>query len=212
MRQTAIRLNRTWLTFLGVLLVLLGAAGLLLATGQAAALVRRAGLGWTPPQTGQRLFGDATATALGLTWVVVLTAVVGVVVALLGLAWLLAQIPRKHEAKPFRLHDDAETGLTRVDPGVVTDAVEAQAKSLPGVNGAAAVLRGSVERPDLTLRVTVDDRTPIPEVLERLHREVAGDLAGALDTRLHRLGVQVEVSSARSGKDRITVVPAATAR
>lgn len=209
MRQTASRLNRTWLTILGVLLVLLGAAGLLLATGQAAPLLQRTPLGWTPPDPGRRIAGDAASAALDLTWVVVVAAVAGVVLGLLGLAWLVAQIPRKHEAKPFRLHDDAETGLTRVDPGVVTDAVEAQAKSLPGVNGASAVLRGSVERPELTLRVTVDDRTPVPEVLERLHREVAGDLAGALDTRLHRLAVQVEVSSARSGKDRITVQPVA---
>ena len=212
MRQTAARLNRTWLTILGVLLVLLGAVGLLLATGRAAALLRSTGLGWTPPQTGQRLFGDATATAFGLTWVVVLTAVVAVVLGLLGLGWLLAQVPRKHEAKPFRLHDDAETGLTRIDASVVTGAVEAQAKSLPGVSGASAVLRGSVERPELTLRVTVDDRTPVLDVLERLHREVAGDLAGALDTRLRRLAVQVEVSSARSGKDRITVAPVTASR
>ena len=141
-----------------------------------------------------------------------LAVLVGLVVALLGLAWLLAQIPRKHEAKPFRLHDDAETGLTRVAPGVLTDAVEAQTKNIPGVSGAAAVLRGSVERPDLTLRVTVDDRSSVPAVLERIHREVAADLAGALDTRLARLGVQVEVSSAKTGKDRIAVRPAAAAR
>lgn len=212
MRQTAARLNRTWLTVLGALLVLLGVAGLLLASGQAGPALQRAGSGWTPPSAGQRLFGEATAAAFGLTWVVVLTALVAVVVGLLGLGWLLAQVPRKHEAKPFRLHDDAETGLTRVDAGVLTDAVETQATNVPGVTGASAVLRGSVDRPDLVLRVTVDDRTGIPGVLERLHREVAGDLARALDTRLHRLGVQVEVSSARTDRDRITVDPSAAVR
>ncbi|SEQ31349.1 hypothetical protein [Microlunatus flavus] len=209
MRQSATRLNRAWLTVLGVLLVLLGAAGLLVSTGQAAPLASAAGIGWTPPDTGQRLFGAATAAALALTWVVVLVALVAVVVALLGLAWLLAQVPRKREAKPFRLHDDAETGLTRVDAGVVADAVEAQLKSLPGVSGASAVLRGSVAQPDLTVRLTVDDRSDIPAVLGRVHREVAGDLAGALDTRLQRLGVQVEVSSAKTGKGQITVTPVA---
>jgi hypothetical protein len=205
MRQTPSRLNRTWLTILGVLLLLLGAAGVLLATGQAAALVGRAGLGWTPPGTDRHLVGRAASDAFALTWVVLLTTLVAVVVALLGLLWLLAQIPRTNAAKPFRLHDDARTGLTRVDADVLTRAVEAQVKSLPGVTGASAVVRGSAAHPDLTLRVTADDRTDIGGLLERLHHQVAADLADALDTRLRRLGVQVEVSTGKSGTDHITV-------
>jgi hypothetical protein len=205
MRQTASRLNRTWLTILGVLLLLVGAAGLLLSIGRAAPLVRRTGLGWTPPTTGRHLFGSATSGAFGQSWVVLVTAAVAIIVALLGLAWLIAQIPRSNAAKPFRLHDDARTGLTRVESDVLTDAVEAQVKSLPGVNGASAVLRGSAERPDLTLRVTADDRTDISGLLVRLHDQVAADLGDALDTRLSRFGVQVEVAAGKSGTDHITL-------
>ena len=205
MRQTASRLNRTWLTILGVLLLLAGAVGVLLAVGQAAPLSQQAGLGWTPPGSDRHLFGSASAGAFGQSWVVVLTAVVAVVVALLGLAWLLAQIPRANAAKPFRLHDDARTGLTRVESNVLTDAVEAQVKTLPGVTGASAVLRGSAQSPDLTLKVTADDRTDIGALLARLHDQVAADLGDALDTRLRRLGVQVEVSAGTSGSDHITV-------
>jgi hypothetical protein len=210
MRRTAARLNRTWLTILGLVLVLAGAAGLLVALGQATPLLQRAGLGWQAPQGDRRLFGQATAEAFGTTWVVVVTAVVGVVVGLLALGWLLAQVPRKHEARPFRLQDDAATGQTTVSASVLTDAVEAHATSLPGVDAASAVLRGGVERPDLTLRVTVDDRADVPRVLERVHTEVAGALATSLDTPLARLGVQVEVSGARSSKGRVTVVPQRT--
>lgn len=205
MRQTASRLNRTWLTIIGVLLLLAGVAGLLLGTGQAALLLGATGLGWTPPGTDSRLFGGATASALGLTWVVLVITLVAVVVGLLGLLWLLAQIPRANAAKPLRLHDDSRTGLTRVEADVLTRAVEAQVESLPGVSGASAVLRGSAEHPDLTLRVTADDRTDVGRLLERLHHEVAADVGDALDTRLHRLGVQVEISAAKSSKDQITV-------
>ena len=88
---------------------------------------------------------------------------------------------------------------------VLTDAVEAQVKSLPGVNGASAVLRGSAERPDLTLRVTADDRTDISGLLVRLHDQVAADLGDALDTRLSRFGVQVEVAAGKSETDHITL-------
>jgi hypothetical protein len=205
MRQTASRLNRTWLTILGVLLLLVGAAGVLLGTGQAGPLLRSTGAGWTPPQAERHLVGSATVDAFTLTWVVLLTTLVAVVVGLLGLLWLLAQIPRTNQAKPFRLHDDARTGLTRVEASVLTRAVEAQVLGLPGVNGASAVLRGSVQQPDLTLRVTADERTDVAALLQRLHHQVAADLGEALDTRLHRLGVQVEVSAGKSGSDHISV-------
>lgn len=205
MRQTASRLNRTWLTILGVLLILVGVAGVLLAIGQAAPLVRRTGLGWTPPSPDRHLVGSATATAFGLTWVVLATAVVAVVLGLLGLAWLVAQIPRANAAKPFRLHDDARTGLTRVESDVLTDVVEAQVKALPGVNAASAVIRRSAESPHLTLKVTADERADIGALLGRIHDQVAADLGDALDTRLNRLGVQVEVSSVKRSSDRITV-------
>ena len=208
MRRTAARLNRAWLCVIGLVLVLAGAAGLLVAVGQATPLLQAAGTSWTAPEGGRRLFGEATSSAFGTTWVVVLTAVVGVVVGLLGLAWLLAQVPRKHEARPYRLQDDARTGLTKVDASVLTDAVEAHAETLPGVSSASAVLRGSADQPDLTLKVTVDDRADVAQVLERLHREVAEALATSLDTRLRRLGVQVEVGSARTRKGEVTVAPA----
>lgn len=207
MRRTAARLNRTWLTIIGLVLLLAGVAGLLVALGQATPLLQRVGLGWQAPEGSRRLFGAATAGAFATTWVVVVTAAVGVVLGLLALAWLVAQVPRKHEARPFRLRDDA-SGLTTVSASVLTDAVEAHALSLPGVNGAAAVLRGGRDRPDLTLRITVDDRADVPQVLERLHTEVAGALATSLDAPLSRLGVQVEVSSARRSKGQVTVLPA----
>ena len=205
MRQTASRLNRTWLTTLGVLLLLVGAAGLLLSIGRAAPLVRQTGLGWAPPTPERHLFGSTTASAFGQSWVVLVTAAVAIIVGLLGLAWLITQIPRSNAAKPFRLHDDARTGLTRVESDVLTDAVEAQVTSLPGVHGASAVIRGSAQRPDLTLKVTADDRTDIAALLGRLHDQVAADLGDALDTRLSRLGVQVEVAAGKSGSDHITL-------
>lgn len=205
MRQTASRLNRTWLTVLGVLLLVAGAAGVLLGTGRAAPTLRDLGVGWVPPGPDRHLVGSASAAALAQSWVVLLTAAVALVVALLGLLWLVAQVPRANGAKPFRLHDDPRTGLTRVDADVLSRAVEAQVKSLPGVTAASAVIRGDAARPDLTLKVTANDRTDIAALLERLHHEVAADLAGALDTRLGRLGVQVEISSAKGGTDHITV-------
>ena len=44
-----------------------------------------------------------------------------------------------------------------------------------------------------------------PAIVARLHDEVAADLGDALDTPLRRLGVQVEVTSAKAGSDHITL-------
>lgn len=205
MRQTAARLNRAWLTILGVLLLLAGLAVLLIGTGLLAPAARAAGLGLSRPTPANHLFGAAGTAAFALTWVVLVTAVGGVVVGLLGLAWLIAQIPRTNQAKPFRLHDDAQTGLTRCESSVLSDAVEEQLKALPGVQNASAVLRGTSTAPDLTVKVTASDRTDLSRLLSSIQNDVAGDLAGALDTKLRRLGVQLEVNTAKNKTSQITV-------
>ena len=94
MRQTAARLNRAWLTILGILLLLAGLAVLLIGTGLLAPAARTVGLAVTRPTPTNHLFGAVTTAAFALTWVVLLTALVAVVISLLGLAWLIAQIPR----------------------------------------------------------------------------------------------------------------------
>ncbi len=207
MRQTANRLNRAWLTVIGLLLLLTGLTGLVIATGLLPRLAAAAGLTVGQPTPASRLFGSATEPAFALTWVAVVVAVAGVVLAVLAVGWLLAQIPRSNQAKPFRLHDSAADGLTRCAPDVLTDAVEAQIKALPDVADATAVLRGTVSQPDLTVKVTAIDRADLPRILDTIHTQVADDLGGALDTQLYRLGVQVEIGTTRSKKHQITLDP-----
>lgn len=205
MRQTAARLNRAWLTVIGVLLLLTGLAGLLIGTGLLQPTAAAAGLTISRPTPTSKMFGAATASAFGLVWVIVVTVVVAVIVGLLGLAWLAAQIPRTNQAKPFRLHDTAETGLTRCAPSVLTKAVESQIEALPGVQHAAAILRGTASQPDLTVKVTAGDRTNIPQLLDTLQNRIGADLGAALDTHLHRLGVQIEIDTTKAKTGQITI-------
>lgn len=207
MRQTAARLNRAWLTVIGLLLLLASLAGLLIGTGLLTRLGRSAGLTVNRPAPSNRPFGSGTAAAFGLPWVAGLVALVGVVLALLALAWLVAQIPRTNQAKPFRLHDDAQDGLTRCDPNVLTKAVEAQITALPDVNHASAVLRGTVQQPDLTVRVTASDRADLPQLLDTLQTRIAADVGDALDTQLKRLGVQVEIGTTKTKAHQVSLDP-----
>jgi hypothetical protein len=207
MRQTAARLNRAWLTVIGLLLLLAGLAALLIGTGLLRQLSRAAGLTLSRPAPDDQIFGSGTRAAFGLTWVVVVVALAGVVLALLALAWLIAQIPRTNEAKPFRLHDDAEDGLTRCAPDVLSDAVEAKIKALPDVHDASAVIRGTVREPDLTVKVTASDRADLPRLLDTLQTQVATDVGAALDTQLRRLGVQIEIGTTKTKAHQISLDP-----
>lgn len=205
MRQTASGLNRGWLAVLGVLLILAGAAGVLISTGLWVTLAAAAGLALNRPTATSHVLGSQTTSFLGMTAVVVGVGVLGVILGLLGLAWLLAQIPRTNAAKAFRLHDDAATGLTVVEPGVLTHAVEHDLENLPGVSNASAVLRGTAAAPELTVKVTAHDRTDIQQLLASIHGDVAGNLSTAMDAPLKRLGVQVDIGGSRRTTDHVTL-------
>jgi hypothetical protein len=198
MRRTAARLNRSWLAVIGLVLLIAGLVGLGVQLQLWQQLLP--GLAVTWPSPGNPLLGDAGW--LDAAWFPAVAAALGVVLALLGVLWLVAQVPRRDAAKPFRLHDSAADGLTRCAPGVVTDAVEAQVEAVPGVRSASAVLRGSATNPDLTVRVAVSDDADLVRLLTTLDTDVASDVGTALDTRLARLGVVVDVDrgSSRSPK------------
>ncbi len=200
MRRTAARLNRSWLAVIGLLLLVTGAVSLGVQSELASRLVPA--VAW--PSTGQPLLGEAGW--FDAAWFPAVLAAAGLVVALLAVLWLLAQVPRRDAAKPFRLHDSAADGLTRCDPDVLTDVVRTQVEAMPGVRSAAAVLRGSAGSPDLTVRVSVGDDTDLPRLLAALEDQVASDVATALDTPLARLGVLVDVDRSPRRSPRTAVL------
>ncbi|SEQ31829.1 Asp23/Gls24 family envelope stress response protein [Microlunatus flavus] len=205
MRHHAGGLNRTWLAVVGLVLLLVGAAGIVVGAGLLTPLGRAVGLQLTRPAPDDKVAGRATASAFASTGVVTLVVVVGVVLALLGLAWLVAQVPRTGSARPLRLEDDPARGLTRLEAGALTDAVEAQIQALDGVQSASAVLRGDARGPDLTVKVTAGDRTDVRRLLQAIEAGPVRDLGEALDTQVRRLGVQVEVDTGRRRTHRITL-------
>ncbi|WP_247827388.1 alkaline shock response membrane anchor protein AmaP [Arthrobacter antioxidans] len=206
MRDTAERLNRTWLAIIGLLALLLGAAGILLATGAAATITDSLDPGFSAARPADpalpESFGDAAAADIAP---IILT-IVAVLTGILALLWLLAQIPRRHQARTFRLHaEDGAAGYTLCEPRVFSEAVESHVQRLPGVTGADALLRGSAGACDLALNVRVDDRADVQDLLHRIHSDVAGDLETALESPLRKLAVLVTVGN-RQRKDTTAVL------
>ncbi len=205
MRQTFSGANRGWLAFIGLVLLIAGLLGILISTGLFLRLATAVGLDFDRPAPTSHIIGSATTSFFAMTVVVVGVLIVGVILGVLGLVWLLAQIPRTNEAKPFRMHDDAVLGLTVVEPSVLTGAVENDVETLDGVNDASAVLRGTAAQPELTIKLSANDRTDIQRLLHQIRTQIAGNLATAMEVPLRRLAVQVDITNVKQTSDNVTL-------
>ncbi|WP_165967003.1 alkaline shock response membrane anchor protein AmaP [Actinomadura sp. 7K507] len=163
-------LNRTGLALAGAVLAAAGGAGLARGLGA---------------------FGDGRASAPVLTggargfaedngwfWPAVAAAVV--VLALLGLAWLLAQA-RTGRLPGLALEPDAEVGTTRLSAKAVADAVEADIGEYPGVRKVRARLIGSSRRPELRLSIAYGQHADPAELRRRVQDEAVPRLRAALE-------------------------------
>jgi hypothetical protein len=205
MRQLAGGLNRGWLALIGVLLLVVGIAGALATTGVLGQLLAATGTGLPAPAAGSPVVDAGATGLLAQPVVIVAVAVVGVILAVLGLAWLLAQIPRTNAAQPYRLHDDAVSGLTVCPPDVLATAVADDIKTYAGVNAASAVLRGTPGAPELTVKVSADDRTDLRSLLTAIRTDAAANLSTALDAPLAHLGVQLDIDRGKRTTSSVTL-------
>lgn len=197
-------LNRTWLAIVGLLMLLGGALATMVATGLLTKVVS-GNASSSVPKSGNKVLEPGVTEFFAGQGVIIGVAVLGVVLALLGLSWLVAQVPHTKSAGPFRLRDDASMGLTSAKPDVLTDAVVNDIETLPGVNDASAVLRGTATQPQLTVTLTASDRVDIRALLADLQSGPVARLAQALDTQVEHLGVQVDVSPERRTSDSVTL-------
>lgn len=194
MGQHAGTLNRIWLIVLGLLLLLAGVLILLQANGLLAGLS-----GLAVPDAGSRVIsGDLWAVANRPETAVILW-IAGIIVALLGLLWIFAQVPRKGRAAPYRLHDGDAAGFTLCDTSVLAEALDASVASLPGVVSSNSVLRGTADAPDVTTRLTVTDRADIQDLIRQIRMSALEELSSALETPDLRWRLQVDVIARSQG-------------
>ena len=187
MRQTAGTLNRTWLAILGILVLAAGITALLQAAGTLQSLA-------PTPAPGTRVVTGDMHPFFAQPWLIALALVIGVLIGVLALWWIIAQIPRKNPAGPYRLQHDGAQGRTSCDPSVLAAAVEAQVNTVPDVVASSALLRGTADAPDLTLKVTINDRGDVRALLRHLEESTLPQLATALEAPLHQRRLQIDVS------------------
>lgn len=193
MRRMAAGANRTGLIIAGLLCLVVGFAVLSISLGLATALVP----GLTPES---RLQSVAVVFALPFSAVIALG--LAVILAVIGVRWLAAQVPRKDSAKPLRMQEDARTGVTTVNADVVAAAVVDDLDLTPEVVDARAILRGTARSPELILHVDVDERADIDAVVTDIADRVTRNCSQALGVPLSAVGVEIGIARSRQRRQR----------
>ena len=138
---------------------------------------------------------DAVATNLVL-WRVIAIAV-GIVLALLGLAWVARSV--RPEPRPDVVLDGGPDTTILVSSGAAAEAVAAPAGSLAGVGRARARLVGSTAAPALRVTLWLTDDADVRAVLRRLDGEVLATARSALDLPALPVAVRLEVERPHPG-------------
>lgn len=166
-------LNRSLLTLAGLLLLLAGAYPLL----------RRLGVLATPV-VGPAQNSDDTLLPAGVTvpgWVPWLVIAGAVIVGLGCLRWLLAQTGRRATSTTWHLSGDPGRGHTDLDADIAAAAIAEEITGYPGVTTATATITGQRAQPELHLRVTIEDHTPVSELRKRIDTHALPRLRHALE-------------------------------
>ncbi|GAA4399090.1 hypothetical protein GCM10023088_83600 [Actinomadura verrucosospora] len=162
--------NRTGLFILGLLLA--AAGGLGLARGFGAFGKARA--------SGPVLTAEARRFADGHGWFWPAVAAVAVVLALMGLSWMLAQL-RSSRVRGLSLEPDIRAGATRVEAKAITDALETEIGEYPGVRRVRALLVRSPKGAGLRVSILYGQEADPDELRRRIQDEALPRLCAALE-------------------------------
>ena len=167
--------NRSLLWFLGLLLLVLGVAGVVVGSG----LVDRvAGTSLADSSLLPSELQDFWTEQSAWFWPVV--ALVALLLGFLGLRLLLAQLGTDRVGR-LPLLDDPDAGRTVLSSSALTEAVEDEVEAWPGVASCSASLVRPKRQTTLRVRVRTTDRADVREVRRRLAEETVPHVREALD-------------------------------
>lgn len=163
------RLNRAVLAVLGVLALAAGIVMLLVGTGVLRSLVP------IPPES------PLIARDVPQPWVPWAVGVASITVALLSLRWLIAQTIRRPPSSEWQLAPDTSTGTTHISSDTAAQPLGQEIADYPGVHSATARLTGPRQHPQLSMRVTTNDRADITTLRHRIDDQAIPNLTQALN-------------------------------
>lgn len=179
------RVNRALLALIGLLLLAAGVVGLVLSLG-----------GFGADQAGAALLPDQVRDVADRTpWFWWAVAAACLLVALLGLRWLMVQLRTEGVGRLDLTEDDRE-GLTIVHSSAVCDAAEEEIENVRGVTRAAVHLRGrDSHRADITVELA--DYADIAEIRSHLEESTVRHLRQVTDDDDLPVAIELRLSGGR---------------
>lgn len=198
-------LNRLLIMIIGLAMIIAALAAIAIGTGLAT-LARPVTdqLGRRIPAPGESVL-PAEGVDVAIDSLLIMIAVIAIGVALLALLWLIALVPRPTPATALRLHTDPGEGTITLEPKVLEGAVEQRLVRLRGVTGARVTIRGAVAQPDVDLSITVDEQADLADLVDRVHSAILPGLADALETRLRRVAVVLQLGRRSDSDSEVTI-------
>lgn len=188
MRHGPDRLNRTVLTLLALVLIAAGAYGL--ARGYGA---------FGDDQAADPVLGDDVREFVSdnASWFWPLAAVVSLLVAWLGLRWLLAQISTP-AVSHLPVHSEGP-GHTRLLATGAAAALADDVEGYAGVRGARARIVSDHPSPEVELTVDVHDDADVPAIRTRIEDHALERFRSALELQELRSHVHIRLAE-RTGR------------
>ena len=166
-----VRANRVIIGLTGLILLLVGVAGLLAGFGVFSSTLRHQAV----------LSGSVDGFTARHSWFWPALAALTAILALLALWWLIAQL-RTDRLRGIDLRPSGRDGQTYMQGGAITDAIEAEAESYRGISQARARLSGTRTAPRLSLVLTLDGRVGVAEIRHRVEDQALDHTRRALGT------------------------------
>ena len=188
MKDTAERVNAFVLTFLGLVLLAIGGYGL--ARGYGA-------FGVDPADEPVLAEPGRDFVSRNAGWFWPMAAMASVLVAYVGLRWLLSQLRSGHVSR-LDVTQDPAGGRTFVRATSVADALTRDVERYPGVHSARARLVRDGARPDVALQVEVSEDAELTEVRQRIDSHAFSRLRQALEVDDLRARVRFRLSEVAS--------------
>jgi hypothetical protein len=177
------RTNRTVLGLLGLLLLAAGVAGVLAGTDIFGRAVNR-----------RHLLANPVAGFVGdnSVWFWPAVALVGAIIALLGLRWLIAVLTPAPRTGTIVIPGDRSTGRTTLESGALSDALTSEVGTYRGVHSARAWVDGTPTDPRLNLAVGIDENADLVALNHRIDTAALAHARQALESP--DLPVRLEMS------------------
>ena len=95
--------------------------------------------------------------------------IVGILVAVIGLVWLLRQFSSSNRAHTYGMSHEADHGSTVLSTDALGRAVEEQIEEFPGVSSASVRFFGARVAPEMMVQIDIDDRADVRKLRTGAH-------------------------------------------